>query len=848
MTAAQMADTTLEKIQDLNPHLRKLTTPPNLPEFVLRIPPGTRGSFYRNYAKLPGTRQGGAIQIHTASRSETLEAAARRYGADPDLVREFNGMTGNPRLAAGQELVIPVGVRSPEHALAGVRVESVAPQTSPSGTARSRTVRPAAVQASVRTPSASRSPSSSGPLVRLAEPPGPAPASPAVQAPPRPAAPPPPVVTASSRTPAMAPSRPRTSSAGSGQVIHSISHVVRQGDTLSGVAGLYGVDMDRLRADNRITGNTLYVGQILTVSSNIPLQAQSRSTSRTTWVQETPGETLYHTVQRGETVGAIAERFRVTQAQLRELNNLSGNTIRTGQRLRVGTGPAPAGTASAAGLVEYRVQPGDTVSTVAERFGMKTADLMAANGLSGDVIRVGQAIRVRGQGSSSASPAPAASGTGTYEVRAGDTISQIAERHRITSAQLRDLNSLSGDGIRVGQKLRVSAAPQAAASAAPSPGPARTQGPAQASGTYEVRAGDTVSQIAERHGMRTAELRELNDLAGDSIRPGQRLRVAGGSPSPAASPAASPASGTASASRPGTPSSAPGTYEVRAGDTVSQIAESHGMRTAELRELNNLSGDSIRIGQRLRVTGGGYSPAPSAPSPPAASSRPAAPSAASASGTYVVEAGDTVSQIAERHGMRTAELRELNGLSGDAIRIGQRLSVSGGAAGGSGASPPPAPQRAAPQEPILQPGVIPLTASPSPARTGTPTASGSLVAGAGSGGPGASGGSGTYEVKAGDTVSQIAERHGMRSAELRELNGLTGDAIRIGQKLRVGGSARRTSSAGSGQARGSGTYRVQDGDSMYAIARRHGVTVDDIKRLNGRTGDIVRPGETLKIR
>ncbi|MDR1039684.1 MAG: LysM peptidoglycan-binding domain-containing protein [Deltaproteobacteria bacterium] len=840
--AAQMANTSLERIQELNPHLRKLTTPPNLPEFVLRIPAGTRGAFYRSYARLPASQRNGSINIHTASRGETLEAAARRYGADPDLVREFNGMTGNPRLAAGQELIIPVGVRSPEHALASVRVESARPS------------RPSARTAWTGVPVPAAPPS----LPTPAPAPAPVPAEAPQAAPP--------VEVALARVPASAPARPRTASSGSGQVINTISHVVRQGDTLSGVAGLYGVDQERLRADNRIQGTTLYVGQILTVSSNIPLQPQSRSRARNTWVEVTPGEALYHTVSRGETVGAIAERYRVTQAQLRELNNLSGNTIRAGQRLMVGTGPASArqASASAAGLVDYKVRDGDTVSTVAERFGMKTEELRSANRISGDVIRTGQTIKVRGLLQPQATTA--ASGSGTYEVKSGDTVSQIAERFRMPVAEFRRLNNLTGDSIRVGQRLRVI---QAEAVSAPAAG----------SGVYEVKSGDSISQIAERHGMSSADLRQLNNLSGDSIRIGQKLQVrASGVSAQAGQPqAASQPSGTSASS---------GVYEVKSGDSISEIAERHGMSSADLRQLNNLSGDSIRIGQKLRVRASGASaqagqPRPSSASAPSPASRPS-----SASGTYVVRNGDTVSEIAERHGMRTAELRELNGLSGDSIRTGQRLRVTNAAAstGPVRATPPvqaPAPAApvapaaspqpaaaapaaapvAAPAPSLLSPGAIPLNAPP-PSQSqpqaqprsqtqaqpqssgGSRTASGSL---AGTGPQAASGG--TYEVRSGDTVSEIAERHGMRSAELRELNGLSGDSIRVGQKLRVTGAARQASSrTGSGGGSGAATYKVQDGDTFYSIARKHGVSVDELKRLNGRTADVVRPGETLKVK
>jgi LysM repeat protein len=287
---------------------------------------------------------------------------------------------------------------------------------------------------------------------------------------------------------------------------------------------------------------------------------------------------------------------------------------------------------------------------------------------------------------------------------------------------------------------------------------------------------------------------------------------------------------------------------VQSGDTVSRIAERHGMRSAELRELNDLSGDNIRVGQRLRVSGSGRArdgaDGASAAPPGAEQAPPRQPAAASGAGVYVVQSGDTVSQIAERHGMRSAELRSLNDLSGDNIRVGQRLRVSGAGAPAAPRGEDPSARapasRAAPSAPQ---GQIPLNAPP-PRQPAAAPAAPRASSGA------SQGGGSVYVVQSGDTVSQIAERHGMRSSELRELNDLSGDSIRVGQKLRVSGSSRRAApaSGASRQSGGGSTYKVQDGDTLYSIARKHGLSVDELRRLNGKSGDIVRPGETVKVK
>ncbi|MDR1111673.1 MAG: LysM peptidoglycan-binding domain-containing protein [Deltaproteobacteria bacterium] len=850
--AASLSGSTLERLKELNPHLKRMATPPNEANFVLRVPEGSRANFYRLYAQLPEARRGGGIITHTARRGETVDQVASRYQLTPAVVRQYNNLPEGARLAGGQQLVLPA---------------SMPPETT------SDVVVAAAQQTASRPSSRPEVPApSSEPWPEPAT----APAPPASQ-PPRPAA--------------VASSQPRRS-----QVINSISHRVRSGDTILGIAKLYGVKAEQIKSDNKLASNDIMEGQVLNIRSNLPLTAATSSrASRNTWVEVSEGVPVSHTVQKGETISSIAANYRVSQRQLMDLNNLSSNTIRVGQRLAIGTGPAPS--RDLTGSVEYTVVSGDTVSTIAERHGLTSEELRGINNLSGNNIRAGQKLRVP----ASAQGAPSGGRPAEYEVQRGDTVGQIAERlgvgaddlrrlndlsgdiirvgqrlkiagggtvertyevvagdtlggiagrHGMSSAQLRELNGLTGDNLRIGQKLKVLEGGQAAqaSQAAASAQAPRTSGdfdtyvvqagdtvsqiaerfgmgsaelreinnlrndglrvgqrlfvipgqpvPAAASGEYVVQAGDTLSQIAERHGLRSAELRELNGLSGDVLRPGQRLKVAIASQAAAATTAA-PAQRRPESPAARATSSSTGEYVVQAGDTLSQIAERHGLRSADLRELNGLAGDVVRVGQRLRVPVAGQT----APSQRPAESQ--ASTVAAPAGEYVVQGGDTLSQIAERHGLRSAELRELNGLSGDSIRVGQRLRVPGT---GRTAPAPPSAERPA--------------ASPA----------------------------GEYVVQSGDTLSQIAERHGLRSAELRELNNLQGDSIRVGQRLKVGNGGTGRGTASSAPSGGADTYKVAAGDTMYSIATRHGLTVDGLKALNGRQSDIVRPGEVLRVR
>lgn len=160
-----------------------------------------------------------------------------------------------------------------------------------------------------------------------------------------------------------------------------------------------------------------------------------------------------YTVQPGDTLFAIAQRFGTTVAALQQANNLTTDLIYPGQVLFIpGAAPPPAPPPPPSppppprpGTTTYTVQPGDTLYLIAKNFGTTLDELRRLNNLQGDVIYPGQVLLV---------PAP---GTPQYyTVRPGDTLFSIAERFGTTVARLRALNNIAADSvIYSGQVLRV---------------------------------------------------------------------------------------------------------------------------------------------------------------------------------------------------------------------------------------------------------------------------------------------------------------------------------------------------------------------------------------------------------
>jgi LysM repeat protein len=224
-------------------------------------------------------------------------------------------------------------------------------------------------------------------------------------------------------------------------------------------------------------------------------------------------------------------------------------------------------------------------------------------------------------------------------------------------------------------------------------------------------------------------------------------------------------------------------------------------RTEPMRPVSPTTAAPARTDTRTDVAGGGVL-RPLTPVAPGGDDRPFSSDAPSApSQTYTVQRGDNLTVIARRFGVGLNELLAANNLRRDStIFVGQELTIPAPAQ----ATPPPAPAAA--------------TAS--------------------------NGRDVRYTVQAGDTLTRIANRFGVSVAEIRSANGLTSDTIRIGQTLRIPGVA----GAGTGatasppppvaapRATASGdTYTVQRGDTPITIARRLGVSAEDLMRVNNIT-------------
>jgi LysM repeat protein len=260
-------------------------------------------------------------------------------------------------------------------------------------------------------------------------------------------------------------------------------------------------------------------------------------------------------------------------------------------------------------------------------------------------------------------------------------------------------------------------------------------------------------------------------------------------------------------------------YTIQKGDTISAVAYKYNLRWQDVVAVNpGIAPTRLRDGQVIQLPGrvdlgkvrhvpATTSPRTSAPKVSAPATKTAVTAVSGPATTYVVKSGDSLSVIAARHGVKTAALREANGLKGDKIIVGQKLKIPGATkspdASSKASAPtvtPPknvAPKNAATaQKPAPAVAVKSKEAAPAPVAVVPPApapvvepAPVKVEAVTPPPAPAVDPNVQTYAVKEGEDLYAVAIRWGVSPSDLKALNNLTATELKAGTVLKIPGLA-----------------------------------------------------------
>ncbi|MEC1543356.1 C40 family peptidase [Bacillus halotolerans] len=162
-------------------------------------------------------------------------------------------------------------------------------------------------------------------------------------------------------------------------------------------------------------------------------------------------------VKKGDTLWDLSKKYGTTISKIKSENKLHSDIIYAGQTLSINGKSAASGSKSSSSSSTYKVVSGDSLWKISKKYGMTINELKKLNGLKSDLLRIGQVLKVKGSSSSSSSGSSSVStsATSTYKVVSGDSLSKIAKKYGTTVSKIKSLNGLKSDLIYVGQVLKV---------------------------------------------------------------------------------------------------------------------------------------------------------------------------------------------------------------------------------------------------------------------------------------------------------------------------------------------------------------------------------------------------------
>jgi LysM repeat protein len=230
-----------------------------------------------------------------------------------------------------------------------------------------------------------------------------------------------------------------------------------------------------------------------------------------------------HIVKSGESLGSIANKYRISVNQLKTWNKLKNTTIHPGQKLIVYSSGAPMAQAGNTQPVErsteqkiHVVKSGENLSLIAKKYKCTVTELKTWNNLKSTNLSVGQKLKVYPPATQTTTQTQTQTTTSggyvIYTVKSGDNLWDIAKKFDgVSVEQIRTLNNLDKNAtLKIGQKLKIKASNTSS----------------NGKVIHTVKSGDNLWDISKKYGVSVEQIKKLNGLTDKSVlKIGQKLTI-----------------------------------------------------------------------------------------------------------------------------------------------------------------------------------------------------------------------------------------------------------------------------------------------------------------------------------
>ena len=273
------------------------------------------------------------------------------------------------------------------------------------------------------------------------------------------------------------------------------TYIVKKGDTLYGISKQFGVTPEAIRKNNNLKSNNLTIGQTLKIPTK---------------------ETFFfYIVKKGDTLYKIARKYNITVGELSRINNLKSNILDVGEQLYI-----PLHSEESNNSEIYIVKRGDTLYKIAQKYNITINELKKINNLKDNNLTIGQILKITTDDNSNIS-----SDYILYTVKAGDTLTSLAKKYKMTPAEIKEINNLKTDELIPGQTLKLKKITNYEIPIGSKCIGENYSNNSKSYINYVVKKGDNLYTIAEKYNTTVESIKRINNLKTNNLKIGQILKI-----------------------------------------------------------------------------------------------------------------------------------------------------------------------------------------------------------------------------------------------------------------------------------------------------------------------------------